>query len=496
VLLQYYSLLHTTVPVLLCTTKYYSVLSSITPHYKILPHYCSVQQRTTSTTLYYTPVLLCTTRNHSSTTLRSTTKHNSSTTPVLESIANFYAVLQRTYSALQRATKYYLAQQRTTPVLLCTTKYYSVQLQYYSSTTLYNSSTTPVLHCTTEDYNIKLQYYSRTSLYYKYYSGTTPTAVLLCPTKCYSSTSVLQSTTPVILCTTKYSAIPNTARARKGDSPRSPNVAPATKNHTATSPNAAPATKSEILHLPRKNDCHDWSCSPMKRHWQCAEQEASPSDITNYCACHAKLHSKILENLPKTVEASCAVRGLFDHDPSMIRPWTRHLAPARSPRLFFALRRRITTLRAPAIYPDFTKYCACHGNATKSHTATSPKAAPATKSQTPTPPNIAPATKNDSHDWSCYDKWDVSVVCGQMWVMWLMSLDWTGSELSSYLTELLLDWTITLLSCYFTELLFDWAVTLLSCYFTELLFDWAVTLLSCYFIDLLLYWILRIFKSP
>ena len=58
------------------------------------------------------------------------------------------------------------------------------------------------------------------------------------------------------------------------------------KHHPPTSPNAAPATK---------NDAHHWLSSHMKRHLQCAEQQASPSNLTKYCACHAKLHSKIKE---------------------------------------------------------------------------------------------------------------------------------------------------------------------------------------------------------
>ena len=59
----------------------------------------------------------------------------------------------------------------------------------------------------------------------------------------------------------------------------SPNAAPATKSNTWTSPNAAPATQ---------NESHDWSASHMKRHLQCVEQQASPSNRTKYCACHAK----------------------------------------------------------------------------------------------------------------------------------------------------------------------------------------------------------------
>ena len=49
--------------------------------------------------------------------------------------------------------------------------------------------------------------------------------------------------------------------------------------HLPTSPNTAPATQ---------NECHDWATSQMKRHLQCAEQQATPSNLTKYCACHAK----------------------------------------------------------------------------------------------------------------------------------------------------------------------------------------------------------------
>ena len=58
-----------------------------------------------------------------------------------------------------------------------------------------------------------------------------------------------------------------------------PNTAPATKSDTWTSPNTAPATK---------NESHDWSLTQMKRYLQCAEQHASLSKLTKYCACHEK----------------------------------------------------------------------------------------------------------------------------------------------------------------------------------------------------------------
>ena len=89
VLRQYYSVLQSTTPVLLCTTQYYA-----------------------SITLYYR---------------------------VLQSITLYYKVLLQYYSVLPSTTTYYSVLQSTTPVLLCTTKYYNVlpsTTTYYSSTTL------------------------------------------------------------------------------------------------------------------------------------------------------------------------------------------------------------------------------------------------------------------------------------------------------------------------------------------------------------------------
>ena len=192
----YYSILQSAAPVLLCTTQY---CSSTTLYYKVflrMTKYYSTLQSTT-------PLLLCTTKNYP--LYYEVLQSIASATPVLESIANYYSVLQCTYSAPQRATKYYFSTILYYKVLLCTT---------------------PLL----------LPYFS---VLQKYYSGTTPTAVLLCPTKCYSSTTlyykVLQSTTKHYSSDSLYykvllqSAIPNTARATKGDSPKSPNAAPATK---------------------------------------------------------------------------------------------------------------------------------------------------------------------------------------------------------------------------------------------------------------------------
>ena len=154
---------------------------------------------------------------------------------------------------------------------------------------------------------------------------------------------------------------PNTAPATKSDTWTSPSTAPATKSDTWTSPNTAPATKSDTWTSPSiapatQNDSNAWSSSHMKRHLQCAEQQVSPSNLTKYCACHAKW---LLCLILVTYETSFTLRGAtgvtiqphqilrlprkmtLQHvrknvrkrmkrhfqcgaDPSMIRPWSDH----------------------------------------------------------------------------------------------------------------------------------------------------------------------------
>ena len=94
-------------------------------------------------------------------------------------VASFEVICGTTPVLLCTTKNYNVLLQYYSNVLLCTTKYYNVLLQYYSN----------VLLCTTKYYNVLLQYYSSTTLYYK---------VLL------QYYSVLQSSTPVLLCTTKY----------------------------------------------------------------------------------------------------------------------------------------------------------------------------------------------------------------------------------------------------------------------------------------------------
>ena len=167
------------------------------------------------------------------------------------------------------------------------------------------------------------------------------------------------------------------------------------RHRPPTSPNTAPATQ---------NDSHDWSSSHMKRHLQCAEQQALPSNLTKYCACHAKWLSWLifvtyetsftmrgatgitlqphqilrlprksaLQNLSKILRERLKRQFQCAADSTMIRPWSEHdpsmnsssrtrpfaEVTFRASETHFVL--KITTFRAPAIYSNFTEYCACH----------------------------------------------------------------------------------------------------------------------------------------
>ena len=154
------------------------------------------------------------------------------------------------------------------------------------------------------------------------------------------------------------------------------------KCHCPNSPNTAPATK---------NESHDWSLSHMKRYLQCAEQQASLSKLTEYCACHAKwlfkISEKFLENSWNVISNARPIRPWSDHDPRPIRPWNRRPQPASQPRLLF-------TPTTSILYWKIQHF------ALRLSFQISPNTAPATKSDTSTSPNTAPATKNESHHWS------------------------------------------------------------------------------------------------
>ena len=108
---------------------------------------------------------------------------NSGTTKYYSSTALYYKELLQSYSKhYSSTTPYYKVLQRTTPLLL---RFYKVLLQYYSNTTPY--------------YRVLLQYCKVLLQYYSVLQSTS--AVLLRTTKYYSSATLYYK---VLLCTTKY----------------------------------------------------------------------------------------------------------------------------------------------------------------------------------------------------------------------------------------------------------------------------------------------------
>ena len=150
------------------------------------------------------------------------------------------------------------------------------------------------------------------------------------------------------------------------------------KRQPPTSPNTAPATQ---------NECHLWSASYMKRHFQCAEQAKSPFKLTKYCACHQILSSRfdreISELLPPIERRFEHIPTISDDNPTQ----NRHLAPAASEAFAVWSWRRFWIGKY-----KFTR----SGYLLKM----SRSAAPATKSHSQTSPNSVLARQNECHQWS------------------------------------------------------------------------------------------------
>ena len=69
----------------------------------------------------------------------------------------------------------------------------------------------------------------------------------------------------------------------------------------------------------------------MKRHLQCAEHAQSATNLTKYCACHEICKFKTSAETPWIASANRkTIRRQSDDNPTIIRPWNRHLAPAAS----------------------------------------------------------------------------------------------------------------------------------------------------------------------
>ena len=126
--------------------------------------------------------------------------------------------------------------------------------------------------------------------------------------------------------------------------------------HPPTSPNTAPATQ---------NESHDWSTSHMKRHLQCAEQQASPSNFNKYCACHAKWISWLIRIAYETSFTMRRATGITLQLHQILR-----------------LPRKMNLM----IDPHHIWNVIYNARSNRHHPLTST--------------NTAPATQNESHDWS------------------------------------------------------------------------------------------------
>ena len=243
----------------------------------------------------------------------------------------------------------------------------------------------------------------------------------------------------------------------------------------------------------------------MRRHFQCVEQVKSPSNITKYCACHAKWMSSMI---CVTYETSFPMRGanqvtlqphqilrlprnLEAQDFSAKTPWMLPPIERRfddNPNTSDDIRRYPTTKSSSRTrrFGDLTRpsletilYCKIQHFASLLSPKMSRSAAPVTKSHPPTSPNTAPATQNECHHWSASQlrksfpmRGASKVTLQHQQILRLprkMHVDCT--ELRLYGTI-----TITSLMCYFAELLVYRSITLRIYYFTDLLLYWCVTL--------------------
>ena len=178
--------------------------------------------------------------------------------------------------------------------------------------------------------------------------------------------------------------------------------------HHPTSPNTAPATK---------NDSTALSSSHMKRHFQCAEQQVSLSNLTKYCACHEKWHCKISKKISKNrwnvISNAGPIRAWSDHDHENAnrnppRKWGYF---SSSPRAFSIEKYNVSRpilhsnfhqiLRLPRKVP-LELHQILRLSRRKTHILSPHRiwnviySARSNRCHHPTSPNTAPATKNDS----------------------------------------------------------------------------------------------------
>ena len=231
-------------------------------------------------------------------------------------VVRWFVVLLRSYSVLQRPTTYYsnvftriytCKPDMSLPLLRrqaggshrCSWKNYKVLQR-----------TTPVLLCTTKYHASSTPVLLSTTKYYnvllQYYSVLqSATPVLLCTTKYYASTTlyykVLQRTTPVLLCTTKYYS--GTTLYYTVLLCTRPILLCTTQYYNVLLCTTKYYASTTLYYA---STTTYYSGTTLKRHLQCAAQQESPPNFTKYCACHAKWMSPMI---CVTYETSFPMRG-------------------------------------------------------------------------------------------------------------------------------------------------------------------------------------------
>ena len=171
-----------------------------------------------------------------------------------------------------------------------------------------------------------------------------------------STTPVLQSTDPALLCSTKYHSM------RQSITPVLQSTTPVLLCTTPVLQSFAPVPKCYEVPLGTGKFC-------SRRSNRC---HLSLSNLTKYCACHQNWFSWLW--ILVTFETSFTMRGARDINhqphqilrlprkiswlillPSMTPPWSEH-----DPTMTRPCNWKNIAFRAPAIIPDFTKYCAYH----------------------------------------------------------------------------------------------------------------------------------------
>ena len=274
-----------------------------------------------------------------------------------------------------------------------------------------------------------------------------------------------------------------------------------------------------------KNESQDWSCSHMKLHVQSAEQQHWPSNLSKYCACHAKWISWFILLTYETSFTMRGATGLILQPHQILRPpskMTRMIDPAHKwnvmtmrgstaltlqPHQILRLPRKMTCQNMKKMYwKQLKRHLQCAADSTMIR-AWNCKTEPARSASLLFRPINAFCIENYNisrsgylstfhrilrwrQKWqskitkccACHEKWHFDITkycachekrhCNIAKCYACLSSDTPTSPNSVPATGL-----VSLLNCYCAELLLYWAVTLLSCDVTELLFYWTVTLL-------------------